>query len=74
MFDGRVAREYGWTLPIIDGLETNERVRLARIWATESLTREAEQYLARHYQGQAAAVRFAEERKALREMESDEGE
>jgi demethoxyubiquinone hydroxylase (CLK1/Coq7/Cat5 family) len=38
------------------------------------LTRDAEQYLARHYQGQASAQRFAEERKALREMESDEGE
>lgn len=66
-----MAREYGWTLPVIDALEAIERTRIARIWATESLTRDAEQYLAKHAHGQAAAQRTVAERQARRELQDE---
>ncbi|MBV6425165.1 MAG: hypothetical protein NAOJABEB_02979 [Steroidobacteraceae bacterium] len=56
LFESRIAREYGWTLKQIDQLTIDDRQRLSRWWAVESLTRDAEQYLARFAQTQAQTM------------------
>jgi hypothetical protein len=49
-------RDYGWTLAEVDGLEDDQRLRIARIWAVEALAREGETYLAKWRQAQTRAA------------------
>lgn len=56
LFDGRVAREYGYTVAEIDRLTPEERHRIARWWATEAVTRDAEKYLAQFMQRQTQTM------------------